>query len=159
MGLFPRPSFIHHIGQNNDRIYFLGMSNKPCKVQQMAVTTINIIPFSGMPWAVKVALRLTGSDRGWAEEERRLWIRPGTEGRCPRVLVLLRLRPSELRSQRPAQGRDPQAGCLGKSSCKCKRARLSGAGREVLMSRGARPWPTRRGSSPGTVTYCESSDI
>ena len=110
MGLFPRPSFIHHIGQNNDRIYFLGMSNKPCKVQQMAVTTINIIPFSGMPWAVKVALRLTGSDRGWAEEERRLWIRPGTEGRCPRVLVLLRLRPSELRSQRPAQGGDPQAG-------------------------------------------------
>ena len=63
-GCSPCPSFIHHTGRNNDRIYFLGMSNKPCKVQQMAVTTINITPFSGMPWAVKVALRLTGSDRG-----------------------------------------------------------------------------------------------
>lgn len=48
-GCSPCPNFIHHIGLNNDRTYFLGMSNKPCKVQQRTAATIKIIiPFSGM---------------------------------------------------------------------------------------------------------------
>lgn len=67
MGLLPLPQI--QVRLNNNRTSFLGMLNQICKVQQMAATIINIIPFSGMSEAVKVALKLRGPEEEMEEEE------------------------------------------------------------------------------------------